>query len=137
MEGACLCGAVTVRVEPGDRILSACHCSMCRRWTGSVQYGFAVPPEDTTISGPVKSYASSAFSTRAWCDTCGSALWLRDGEGDYEFVPGLFPETGDWPLDHENYVDRAPVSMRLAGDHRRITAAEYEATSPHVEGDLA
>ena len=33
-EGRCLCGAVRVRVARLASTMSACHCDMCRRWSG-------------------------------------------------------------------------------------------------------
>ena len=135
IEGACLCGAVAITAEPERDLLWACHCGYCTRWTGSVQVGFNVAPEGVTVSGPVKTHQPTDFSERAWCDTCGTALWLRDtAEGSpYEFTAGLFPQTKDWPLNNENYTDRAWHVLLLQGDHKRFTKAEYEAANRHVE----
>ena len=36
----------------------------------------------------------------------------------------------------EIYTDRALASLRLGGDHRRATRAEYEAKNPHLTGDM-
>lgn len=33
--GHCLCGAVRITVTDPPQELGACHCGMCRRWTGS------------------------------------------------------------------------------------------------------
>ena len=35
LRGGCLCGAVAYEVEDGFRYALACHCSQCRRATGS------------------------------------------------------------------------------------------------------
>ena len=85
-------------------------------------------------------YRSSAFAERAFCPRCGSHLWFNDvDEGGqpryYDLMPGLFDAARDWPLGSEIYVDRAMACVRLAGDHRRWTRAEYEAENPFVEGD--
>ena len=129
-EGRCLCGAVRVRAELSSEI-SACHCEMCARWSGGIQMGVDAPVATTEVSGPVATYASSSFSERAWCRECGSALWLRNthGEGSdlYEFVPGLFENAGGARLVREVYADRCPGGYALAGDHERVTAAEYAA----------
>jgi hypothetical protein len=50
-------------------------------------------------------------------------------------MPGLFDEARDWPLRSEVYSDRAMASIRLQGDHRRATRAEYEQKKPFVSGD--
>jgi hypothetical protein len=51
-------------------------------------------------------------------------------------MPGLFDAARAWPLRSEIYVDRAMASLRLAGEHRRKTRAEYEAENAFVDGDI-
>lgn len=137
--GRCLCGAVTLKVTDLPRAISACHCTMCQRWSGGIMFGIGVDTDDLTVTGPVKTFASSTFAERAWCGTCGSALWLRDtvdGGRLYELVPGLFENAGGAVLDHETYADRCPDGYALAGDHPRISATEYETANRHVkDGD--
>jgi hypothetical protein len=50
-------------------------------------------------------------------------------------MPGLFDALLDAPLRSEVYADRAMASVRLGGDHRRATQAEYEAKNQYVAGD--
>lgn len=135
IEGHCLCGAVRIRVEHLAGTISACHCGMCRRWSGGVQMG--IDGRGVTVTGPVKTYASSSFAERAWCDACGSALWLRDvPDGVHELVPGLFDNAGGARLVREVYADCKPDGYALAGDHERVGAAAYEAGHRHVaEGE--
>ncbi|WP_172961029.1 GFA family protein [Oceaniglobus roseus] len=132
--GRCLCRAVTITVATHRPEVGACHCGMCQRWSGAAYFMFTAPPEAVRIEGPVTEYRSSSFATRAFCGTCGSPLWLRDDGSDYELMPGLFPGAKDFPLVSEVYADRRLASVQLAGDHRRATAAEYEASHPFVDG---
>lgn len=134
LSGSCLCGAVaiTVRHMPDD--ISACHCSICRRWTGSAFWGFSAPEEVVTVTGRVAEWRSSPFAKRAFCPECGTHLWLRDDGADYDLVPGLFDGARDVPLSHEVYADRALACVTLAGDHPRISKADYERDHPFVEG---
>ena len=133
MKGACLCGAVTLDVgDIPSPDLSACHCDPCRKWAGVALWGFMVPQDQFRAEGPVASYKSSGFATRSWCRDCGTQLWFRDDGEDYEVNPGLFEETRDWPLDRVVYADREPRHGRLAGDHKRVSKAEYEARWKHV-----
>jgi len=134
-DGQCLCGAVRVSVADLARKISACHCAMCRRWSGAIMMGIEVDASGVTVRGPVKTYASSQFAERAWCETCGSALWIRDTVGGampYELMPGLFENAGGAVLDHEVYADCCPEGYALAGDHRRNSAKEYEVANRHV-----
>jgi hypothetical protein len=137
-EGHCLCGAVTIRIDGlHDPRTGACHCRMCQRWSGGLFLCFYAAPEAVTVDGPVTRHASTSFAERAFCATCGSHLWMRnlDGAAGYDLMPGLFDAALDWPLRSEIYTDRAMASVRLAGDHRRATRAEYEAKNPHIKAD--
>ena len=139
LEGRCLCGAVRLRVAgPHDPRPGACHCRMCRRWSGGLFLCFHAEAGSVTVEGRVARYASTAFAERAFCPECGTHLWMRNTAPEaagYDLMPGLFDESRDWPLRSEVYADRAPASVRLQGDHPRATAAEYEARHPHVAGD--
>jgi hypothetical protein len=134
LEGHCLCGAVTLRAGSHGSTVSACHCAMCRRWTGAAMLVFEAAAEDLAVSGPVKTYRSSDFAERAWCALCGTHLWIRDDGKDFELMPGLFDAARDMPLTREVYADRAFACVTLAGDHPRLTATEYEADHRFVEG---
>ncbi len=139
LDGQCLCGAVTIRID-GDYVaaVGVCHCGMCQRWNGAVFGVFAAQPDAVTIKGPVQRHATSHFAERAFCGTCGSHLWMRNttsAEDEYEFMPGLFPAAAEFPLISEIYTDCAPAFAALSGDHRRATRAEYESKNLYVEGD--
>lgn len=137
--GHCLCGAVTVTVRGDhDPRVGACHCRMCQRWSGGLFLCFNA--KEVEVEGPVTRYRSSSFAERAFCATCGSHLWFNDIEEgaeatEYELMPGLFDEARTWPMRSEIYTDRALASIRLSGDHRRATRAEYEQKNPFIEGD--
>lgn len=137
LTGHCLCGAVTVRVAgPHDPRPGACHCRMCQRWSGGLFLCFNADAGGVTVDGPVTRFASSSFAERAFCSVCGSHLWMRDNtEKTYDLMPGLFDEARDWPLRSEVYADRAMASIRLQGNHRRATQAEYEQKNQYVAGD--
>lgn len=134
-EGSCLCGAVRIEIASLPDGASACHCAMCRRWSGAAMWGIAVPKEDVRVGGEVARYRSSAFAERAWCPTCGTHLWIRDDDADYELLPGLFDAAASVPLVREVYADRAFACVPLAGGHPRVTRADYERDNPFVEGD--
>ena len=138
--GHCLCGAVRITVDgQHDARPGACHCRMCQRWSGGLFLCFHAAEEAVTVDGPVARFASTAFAERAFCATCGSHLWMRDvteTAPGYDLMPGLFDAARDWSLRSEIYTDRAMASVRLEGDHRRATRAEYEARNPHVKGDV-
>ena len=139
IEGRCLCGAVTITVAGAhDPRPGACHCRMCQRWSGGLFLCFNADADGVTVAGPVTRYASSDFAERAFCSVCGSHLWMRNTGPDanaYDLMPGLFDAVLNAPMRSEVYSDRAMASVRLQGDHRRATQAEYEKKNPFVEGD--
>ncbi|MBV0892145.1 GFA family protein [Paracoccus sp. Z118] len=135
LNGACLCGAVTITAARWNGEVSACHCAMCRRWGGGIMAGFVAPADAVTVTGEVARYASSDFAERAFCPRCGSGLWMRDNGGDYELSPGLFDGAAAFPLVREVYADQAHRFAAFEGDHPRITRAEYEQEHPHVKRD--
>ena len=135
-EGRCLCGAVTVTAERLSQEMTACFCALCSRWGGGVQMGIAVPAEGLHVSGPVKTHRSSKLAERAWCDTCGSAVWFRyvagRDTGYVELAPGLFDNAAGARLTTINYADRMPDGLVLAGGVRHVSQEQYDAENPHL-----
>jgi len=130
MQGHCLCGAVRLSFEPKQPELHACHCEMCRRWTGSAFVEIDAKPGSLTYEGPVKSFTSSDWAERAWCDTCGSTLWYRltlSGHDHYSIAAGLVDDAGGLELTKEIYIDVKPAGYSFAGEHELKTKAEVEA----------
>lgn len=132
LTGKCLCEACTVTIKPAEDHMHACHCDMCRAWTGSTLMAVKVDPGDMQIDGPVKTRATSDWAERAWCDDCGSSLFYRvTAPGPYQNVAhvatGLFPNAGGLRLSGELYTDRRPSGYNFAGELHGMTAAEVEA----------
>ena len=136
MTGTCLCGAVRITTTDLPGWAGACHCSMCRTVHGSVFVAFPSAAEAVTVEGAPTVYPSSEFAERAFCGTCGTALWFRDrAEGaDYSLMQGLFADAASWPLGSEIYADCAMGSVQLSGDHKRATRAEWHDRKPHLKG---
>ncbi len=143
--GRCLCGAVRVTAESGEGGLAggglaACHCGMCRRWTSSAFVEFVAKPGTVRVQGPVKVFRSSDWAERAFCETCGSALWYRltaEGpeQGQYQLAAGLFENAAGLELKLEVFVDRKPDGYAFAGEQRTMTEAEIVAMyAPPEEG---
>jgi hypothetical protein len=130
MRGGCLCGGVRFEAEPSDMHCHACHCEMCRRWTGSALLAVPVPAEAVRFEGEanIRRHRSSDWAQRAFCGTCGSTLYYRlTGGGEYFLALGLFDDPDALPLASEIYIDRKPSSFAFAGERPRSTQAEVEA----------
>lgn len=135
IEGHCLCGDVRITLTAWTPEISACHCALCRRAGGGLMAGFVAPADQVRVAGEVRSYRASPFAERTFCPRCGANLWLRDDGGDFELSPGLFDAARAFPLVREVYADCAHRFATFAGDHPRITRAEYESQQLHVEAD--
>jgi len=79
IEGACLCGATTVKVAEDHNEQIICHCNDCKQTSGS---GFSTnilaKDDKLTVSGSKVDYVSKAASgrdvTRTFCGKCGSSI---------------------------------------------------------------
>lgn len=144
MRGQCLCGAVRFEATPRKTESAACHCEMCRRWTGSALLAVSVLPEDVRFEGAenIRTYTSSEWAERAWCDRCGTTLYYHlttdaYGPQTYEISLGLFDEPDGFQLVSEIYIDRKPAGYAFAGEHPRQTKAEIEASFGGGDGEGA
>jgi hypothetical protein len=83
LNGSCLCGAVRYQVSDEFRYALICHCSQCRRATGSAfkTFGGIAKEKLRVVAGEE---ALSRFGGEqahdAHCGRCGSLLysWFRD-----------------------------------------------------------
>ncbi len=76
-KGSCLCGAVTFEVRgdlPGP---DACHCGVCRKFSGHYFASTDVKRSALTISGEknISWYQSSDKAKRGFCAICGASLF--------------------------------------------------------------
>lgn len=126
----CLCGKVRYTVSTGDTDkieIGACHCEMCRRWSGGP--GFATHPGPAPeIEGEehIKWYRSSDWAERGFCAECGSNLFYRlsGDEPQYALFSGAFEDQSKVVLSAEIFIDEKPDFYNFAGDIPSMTGAE-------------
>ena len=128
--GGCLCGAVKLRATLKEEGFGACHCSICRRWSGGAPF-FAVQAKAEVTEGAdkVTVYASSDWAERAFCATCGANLWYRvtmpgPHQGAMHLAWGALDDASGMALTSEVFIDEKPESYDLAGDRPRMTGEE-------------
>jgi hypothetical protein len=129
IEGRCLCGAVTVRINPTGKHVEACHCGMCQRWGGSALLSLkGVTEAEFDGEENVGSYRSSEWAERGFCTRCGSSLYyLYLPKGSYAFAAGLFDNLQGYRLGEEIFIDDKPDYYDFAGERERLTGAEVMA----------
>lgn len=128
MKGGCICGAVRFSAVPKGHEMGACHCGLCRRWTGGagflgVECGVSVEVEGEPALGV---YKSSEYGERVFCSTCGSTLFWRMQDGSDTVVSSqAFDEPGSFRFASEIFIDEKPDNYAFANDTKKMTSAEF------------
>ncbi len=134
MTGKCVCGAVSYRIDAQKSEIGACHCSMCRRWSGGVYMGMEVKPDEIIFDGAdaLTTYTSSPWAERAFCSKCGANMYYRvtapgPHHGVYHLGAGTLDDHAGLTLSGELYIDIKPDAYSFKGEHHTMTKAQVEA----------
>lgn len=88
LTGQCLCGGVRFTYQGPLGPIALCHCSQCRRVHGSA-FSASAPIQRVhwqleAGADLIREYESRPGKYRAFCSTCGSALYSR-----VDAIPGI------------------------------------------------
>ena len=126
IHGHCLCGGVKVTANPAGNSVGACHCKMCRRWSGGpfmeIDCGTAIEfdGEDN-----IAVFGSSKWAERGFCRTCGTHLFYRLRESGQHMVPvGLFEDDDELVFDTQVFIDERPAFYEFANKTKNLTGKE-------------
>lgn len=130
VSGHCLCRAVTYKATASNADVSACHCGMCRRWTGGPLLYIHVDGRPTfTGEDAIGVFRSSDIGERGFCSKCGSILfWRAVGQGSYTFTAGSLDDQTSLAFTREIFIDDKPPYYDFANATQRLTGAESAAT---------
>jgi hypothetical protein len=113
--GSCLCGAVSYQYTGKSRVFQYCHCSRCRKFTGSAHAANIIVDPDRfqwlggeEFVGRFELPDARHFAT-AFCKVCGSSLpWLTK-TGRAVVIPAgtLDTDPDEKPLHNIYFADRA------------------------------
>lgn len=104
LRAECLCGAVEYNVEDRLEYAGYCHCSECRRSSGSAFSAFGGIAEEALgiVKGEehISTYHKTEDSLLCFCSICGSSLFSRKPNtgmvhlrfGSLTDIPGLKPQ---------------------------------------------
>ena len=125
----CLCGAVEFRATIKVADVGACHCSMCRRWSGGVFLALESDgPLEFNDGSTVGTYKSSDWGERGFCKTCGSSLFWRTLDGSHNVISAQCVKGLEAPkLGSEIFIDEKPAYYEFAQDTHKMTGAEFMA----------
>ena len=125
MTGRCLCGAVTFEADAVETGYHACHCGMCRRWSGGPLLAARVGGVTFAGEDAPATHASSEWAERGFCRRCGSSLFYRlRADGGFLLAVGAFDDQTPFTLDGEIFVDHKPAGYAFAGEHPRLSEEE-------------
>ena len=88
MRGSCLCGGVTFKVDLPFRRANHCHCSRCRKHSGTfgLTQGRVPRSQFQLLSGDelIRVFTPEGGKVKAFCGRCGSSLFGGDWPGGEE-----------------------------------------------------
>ena len=132
--GKCLCGSVELEVEMENSEVAACHCSMCRKWSGGPM--MAMETSDTLIisgESSVSRYDSSEWADRGFCVKCGTHLFYHLKPNNQYHIPvGLLNIEAEIDFSHQIFIDEKPSYYSFSNETKNMTGAEVFA---HFEGE--
>jgi hypothetical protein len=125
-QGKCLCGAVQAVAKTMSDKVGACHCSMCRQWTGGPLLVVDCESE-VSFSGEenITVFDSSEWAERGFCKKCGSHLFYRLKQSNQYFVSaGLLDSGAAFTFDHQVFIDEKPEYYCFSNETQNMTGAE-------------
>ncbi len=115
VKGSCLCGEVTYEIEGPFKIFQYCHCSRCRKSSGSAHASnLFVPPERFKWTSGEEfvgryEHPDAKYFASAFCKQCGSSLpWAVQGGKNIVVTGGtLDDDPGIKPMSNMFWQSRA------------------------------
>jgi hypothetical protein len=113
LRGSCHCGAVSWRFEGEIESVTACNCTVCRRYGALWAYGRE--GIEIVVSGPAATYTRGKAVGFDFCPTCGClthyhVLYLDDDGSRKMAVNVRMSEdpaaVADLPIDHFDGLER-------------------------------
>ena len=118
-KGSCLCGHVSFEVEGPPTVTGLCHCSDCRKATGSAFLAYGQwPSARFAVTGDF-----STFDGRSFCTRCGSRLFHINEHhvgvnlGSLDDAPfELAPQRESWVKRREPWLVPVPATTQHRED---------------------
>jgi hypothetical protein len=116
IKGSCLCQAVSYQFHGPEYVFQYCHCSRCRKFTGSAHASNLIidPKKFEWLSGEdmvgrFEPAEAKHFAT-CFCKQCGSSLPWRSQSGTAMIIPAgtLDEDPGIKPTQNIYWKSRAP-----------------------------
>ena len=100
MRGKCLCGAVEFEIGGNDVNLYQCHCSLCRKQSGTCSNAATIVPSEAFEflrgEAAISSWVKDTGFRSDFCSRCGSPVPNPVHETNYYWIPaGLLDHSDD------------------------------------------
>jgi hypothetical protein len=122
LQGSCLCGGVRFEVTPPFTRANYCHCSRCRKHSGSNALAQGRVPREgfRLLQGEdlISVYRPDGGAAKAFCSVCGSSLFggtWPDGPEVSVRLGSLDGDPGIRPL-YRSFVGSKAIWDELADD---------------------
>jgi hypothetical protein len=113
-QGGCLCGAVRYVIKAEPRPGTICHCTHCRKQSGSLfSFNLVVRDSDYEQQGETKVFVDTGDSGqpvhRHFCGRCGSPVFVKIAAAPRHVVikAGSLDDIGGLQANTEIYCDHA------------------------------
>lgn len=121
ISGGCLCGRIRYSSDAEPALQAVCHCSTCRKNSGSqASFNVGVPLDSLSVTGAtLKTYvdhsgASGKPFNRHFCSACGSPIYSNgEAYGPVAFIKAGTLDDPSWvtPQIHIWCSEKLPVSQ--------------------------
>tara|TARA_R110002153_G_scaffold99102_5_gene234399 strand:+ start:18181 stop:18606 length:426 start_codon:yes stop_codon:yes gene_type:complete len=126
MSGKCLCKKVTINAQKVIPHVDACHCAMCRKWSGSSLLAMDCGSE-VVFEGQqyITAYDSSEWADRGFCKNCGTHLFYRLKQTHQYIIPaGLFDTDVSLEFTTQIFIEEKPDYYEFANQTQMMTGEE-------------
>ncbi len=126
IKGRCLCGSVALSISSIENVVDACHCSMCRKWSGGPFLALHCKAEiEFQGESSIERYQSSDWAERGFCQKCGTHLFYHlKGTQEYIVPVGLLELKHSLEFKTEIFIDEKPDYYAFSNETKKMTGEE-------------
>lgn len=139
LRGSCLCGNVEFRISGEIPKIYQCHCSLCRKVSGSASNAALLIEakgfEWATGENEISSYSTRSGFKSDFCGTCGSPVPNLTRDGSKYWIPaGLLEESALLEVSVHVYVGSKAGWDVISGDYPHFQKMPDEETLKQLIG---